>query len=150
MSGDWNLLNNDTLASFNRKLNLKFHIHKVIYLLPTLMMLMMGPGIMAQITGSIKGIVYDKKTREPVIFTNVALEGTKYGMATDINGYYALTKVEPGSYTLVVSSVGYEKYSKAVTLDKGDILTRNIYLQPATIKLDAVQISAEKQEARTT
>ena len=80
----------------------------------------------------------DKKTKEPLIFTSVALEGTKHGMATDINGYYAITKVAPGTYSLVVSSVGYEKYSKELTLDKGDILTRNIYLEPSSVKLDAI------------
>ncbi len=97
----------------------------------------------------VKGIVYDKDTKEPVIFVNVALEGTKYGLATDVNGFYSLSKVEPGTYNLVVSSVGYEKYSESITLEGGDIISRNIYLEPATVKLSAVNISAEKQEAQT-
>lgn len=100
-------------------------------------------------TAIVKGIIYDSETKEPMLFANVALEGTKYGLPTDVYGYYSLSKVEPGTYTLVVSVVGYEKHTESVTLKAGDILTRNIYIDPATIKLTEVNISAEKQEAQT-
>ena len=113
------------------------------------MIVVTGSNVVGQNLSSVKGLIFDKKTNEPVIFTNVALQGTKWGMATDVNGYYALTKVEPGTYTLVVSSVGYEKYSLEIVLEKGTFLTKNIYLSPATVKLDEVNISAEKQEAQT-
>lgn len=100
-------------------------------------------------TATVKGIVYDNKTKEPVLFVNVALEGTKYGLATDVNGYYALSKVEPGKYTLAVSSVGYEKFTEEIELKAGDIISKNIFLSEATIRLTEVNISAEKQEAQT-
>lgn len=103
----------------------------------------------AQQTATIKGIIFDKETQEPVLFTNVALEDTKFGMATDINGYYALTKVTPGTYKLVVSNVGYSKYEESITVEAGDIINKNIYLEPASVKLSAVDITADKQEART-
>lgn len=38
-------------------------------------------------TGTIRGFVYDTKTGEPIIFTNVILKGTTIGAATDVNGY---------------------------------------------------------------
>lgn len=108
----------------------------------------MGFSGMAQLA-VVKGLIYDKETKEPLIFTNVALEGTKYGMATDVNGFYSLSQVPPGNYKLVVSSVGYEEYSKDITLSPGDIITENIHLQPTSIKLNEVNISAERQEAQT-
>ena len=40
--------------------------------------------------------MYDKDTGEPIIFTNVILKGTTTGAATDVNGYYSISKVEPG------------------------------------------------------
>lgn len=106
-------------------------------------------GTLLSQTALIKGIIYDKETKEPLIFINVALEGTKWGMPTDVNGFYTLSKVEPGTYNLVVSSVGYDKHSVSVTLKDGDIISRNIYLNPSTIKLTEINISAEKQEAQT-
>ena len=83
--------------------------------------------VSAQQTATVKGIIFDKETQEPVLFTNVALEDTKFGMPTDINGYYALTKVPPGTYKLVVSNVGYEKHSETITVAAGEIINRNIF-----------------------
>ena len=51
--------------------------------------------------GEIRGFVYDKKTGEPIIFTNVFIEGTTLGVSTDINGFYALTKLKAGNYTVI-------------------------------------------------
>ena len=44
-------------------------------------------------TGTVSGFVYDKENGEPVIFTNVYLEGTTLGMATDVNGYFNITSI---------------------------------------------------------
>ena len=60
----------------------------------------------------VRGFVTDKNSSEPVIFTNVYLDGTQYGISTDINGYFSITKVPPGSYTLKVSSVEFQDYSE--------------------------------------
>jgi hypothetical protein len=57
------------------------------------------PGLMAQ-TGTIRGFVYDKQTGEPIIFTNVILKGTTIGAATDVNGYYSISKVHAGQLHL--------------------------------------------------
>jgi len=65
-------------------------------------------------TGTIRGFVYDKATGEPVIFTNVILKGTTTGAATDVNGYYSISKIAPGTYTLMVTYLGYDTLTKVV------------------------------------
>ncbi|MAO02198.1 MAG: hypothetical protein CMD05_04650, partial [Flavobacteriales bacterium] len=45
---------------------------------------------------NIRGFVYDKDNGEPIIFCNVILKGTSIGSATDINGMYNISKVNPG------------------------------------------------------
>jgi len=57
-------------------------------------------------TGSVRGFVYEKETGEPVIFCNVMLKGTSYGAATDVNGFFNITKIKPGKYTMEVSFIG--------------------------------------------
>lgn len=99
-------------------------------------------------TGTIRGFVYDKENGEPVLFTNVYLQGTTYGAATDVNGYYSITKVPPGNYFLKISSVEYDTMSVAISVAKDEIVTRKIFVSKKTISLGAVDISAEKQEQR--
>ena len=59
-------------------------------------------------TGGVKGFVYSDKDGSSVIYTNVFLKGTTFGIATDGNGFYSISKVPPGEYTLTVKGLGYE------------------------------------------
>jgi hypothetical protein len=100
-------------------------------------------------TGSVRGFVYDKTTGEPVIFTNVMLKGTNYGSSTDVNGYFVISKVPKGNYSLRVSFMGYDENLTPVKITPNAITTVRIEIQPSSKILNAVEISAEKQSART-
>ncbi len=99
--------------------------------------------------GSIRGFVYDKNNGEPLMFVNLVLKNTPYGASTDVNGFFNITKVPAGSYTLVVQYMGYEKKEIPVKVEKNKIVNKKIYLAPSSIKLKTVQVSAEKQEMKT-
>ena len=58
-------------------------------------------------TGKISGRVVDKSTSEPLPGVNVLLRGTTLGTVTDIDGYFVILNVPPGSYSLQASMVGY-------------------------------------------
>jgi hypothetical protein len=98
---------------------------------------------------AIRGFVYDKESGEPVIFANVLLKGTSFGVTTDANGYYSLTKIAPGSYELVVSTIEYKIFSESITIDKGKIISRNILLEKSVIELGSAEVRADKQENET-
>lgn len=100
-------------------------------------------------TGTIRGFVYDKANGEPVLFTNVYLSGTTYGAATDVNGYYTVTKVPPGNYNLIVSSIEFDTLVTPITVAANEIITKKLYLVKRTVNLKAIDISAEKQEQRS-
>jgi len=104
--------------------------------------------VMSQ-TGTIRGFVYDKSNGEPVIFTNVYLAGTTYGAATDVNGFYAISKVPEGDYRLMVTYLGYDTLSMPISIQADKIINQNLFLEKKSVTLQAVNISAERQEART-
>ena len=79
--------------------------------------------------GNIRGFVYEKESGEPVIFCNVFLKGTTVGAATDINGMYNLSKVNAGSYTLVVSYIGYDTTEVNINLEKGKFFLKILKLK---------------------
>lgn len=103
---------------------------------------------MAQ-SGVIRGFVYDNKTGEPVIFTNVVLKGTSLGSTTDQNGFYSISQIPAGDYTIQVSYLGYETLEEAVSVEDDAILTRKLYLKEQNVQLETFEVSAEKEEART-
>ncbi len=103
----------------------------------------------AQGTGTVRGFVKDKDNGEPVIFGSVYLDGTSHGTSTDVNGYYSLSKIPVGSYTLVVSSVEFEEYRLEIQIEKNIISNKNIQVSHAAIELKGAEISAEQQVRET-
>lgn len=98
--------------------------------------------------GIIRGFVYEQETGEPVIFTNVYLHRTSHGAATDVNGYFAISRIPEGTYTLMVTNLGYDTVRESVTIKKGTVLSKKLFLKKAAFTLQEVQITAEQQEAR--
>lgn len=118
------------------------------FLLVVLALLSIAAQSVAQ-TGTIRGFVYDKSTGEPVIFTNVVLKGTTIGAATDVNGYFSISKVPVGQHTLRITYLGYEDLEKPVTVARDQIVTEKLYMVKSSIQIGVVEISGEKQEAQT-
>lgn len=59
-------------------------------------------------TGTISGKITDKKTGETLPGVNIILKGTYYGAATDINGKFTISAINPGTYTIEISLIGYK------------------------------------------
>lgn len=98
---------------------------------------------------AVRGFVYEASSGEPVIFSNVYLEGTTYGGSTDINGYYSITKVPAGEYMLLVTFLGYDTIRQQIVLKPGDVQNQKFNLTESSVSLETVNITAEKIESRT-
>ncbi len=121
-------------------------IKKLFFLL--LLISAFGINSFAQ-TGIIKGFVFDKENGEPCAFANVSVVGTNYGAATDMNGYFTITRVPDGDYTLVVTYVSYDSVAQAISIADGKMFSKNYYMQKSAFVLQEAIVSAERQEMRT-
>ena len=70
-------------------------------------------------TGEIRGFVFEKESGEPMVATNVIIKELKVGKTTDENGFYTLSKVIPGTYTLMCFSMGYDTAYAKIILKAG-------------------------------
>lgn len=96
--------------------------------------------------GEIRGFVYDKQTGEPIIFTNVYLKGTSRGVVTDVNGYYSLTKIPIGSYTIVSTYLGYDTANIKVEVQNNKISTVNLYIEKTTFNIKEIEVRDKRTE----
>lgn len=119
---------------------LKKNLFALLFLLPSALLL--GQ------TGEIRGFVYDKETGEPMIFTNVVVKELKMGKSTDANGFYAISRLAPGNYTLLCWGLGYDTAFAKITIIAGRVQNQNLYLKPKRMELGEVQIRADKQKAK--
>lgn len=96
-------------------------------------------------TGKIVGKVVDAETGEPLIGANVIILGTNLGAATDIDGFYQIINVSPGTYSLKFSEMGYNSLTISNVNVRVDLTTEiNAELNVGEIKVDDVVIVAER------
>ena len=79
----------------------------------------------------VRGMVIDAEDKEPVIGASVVIDGTNKGVATDIDGQFAL-KV-PSDTSLVISSIGYNnkkvRVSSLLSSDNNVIMLKKLVLK---------------------
>lgn len=93
--------------------------------------------------GSIVGKLTDKEMNgEPLPFANVIIKGTSTGTTSDFDGLFALENLEPGTYTLTFSFVGYESLEiPSVEVVAGKVTEINAELGASAASLDEVVIT---------
>lgn len=94
---------------------------------------------------SLSGFVKDKETGETLVGASVFLKKTSYGTRTNKSGFYSLTNIPQGDYTLVVSYLGYQVYEKQVKFKLNDVQKLNIELTPIKIKSEQIVVTADKE-----
>ncbi len=96
----------------------------------------------AQNTGSIVGKLTDKEfNNEPLAYANVLIKGTTTGTTSDFDGLYAFENLDPGSYTLVYSFVGYETQEITAQVVAGKVTEINVPMAASAASLDEVVIT---------
>lgn len=108
----------------------------------------------AQQTGTIAGTVTDSISGQPLPGVNVVVEGTQQGASTGSDGQYTISSIEPGTYTVAASFVGYTSTSReGVEVVAGETTEVNFQLAESEITLEAVTVTAlgvERQERSLT
>ena len=112
-----------------------------------LILLLISASVSAQEKFTISGTVSDSANGETMIGTNVYIEELTVGTTTNLYGFYSLT-VPEGKYTLTVSYLGYQPFTKKVDLSKD--VTVNLELKSASIQKDEVVITGEVKDKNTT
>lgn len=97
----------------------------------------------AQTKFTISGTIKDASNGETLLGATILLKGTTIGSTTNEYGFYSITASE-GSYTLVVSYLGFATVEQQITLTSNQKL--NIELKEDTSQLDQVVITAEESK----
>lgn len=98
---------------------------------------------------TVRGLVFDKGTGEPVLYTNVILKGKALGAQTNEDGLYNIANVPPGSYIIFCTQLGYDSVEIPITVKPNEILNQKIFLEKSAIELQNVNISAIREEKKS-
>jgi len=109
--------------------------------------LLFAPSAAAQDTGSVEGSVVDE-TGAALPGANVVIPDTDRGSSTDASGTFELTGLEPGTYNLRASFVGYLSSTKQVQVEAGATSQVRFTLRPDVARLDSVVVVGYGQQER--
>ncbi len=102
--------------------------------------------VSAQYTGSVSGKLTDKEfNNEPLAFANVLIKGTTKGTTSDFDGIYSLELLDPGTYTVVFSFVGYKTIEIETLIEAGVTNEINVVLEANSAALEEVIIKTTKK-----
>ena len=108
---------------------------------------------------NITGFVTDSKTGEVLIGTNILLYKDSIsldqqifrGTATNSYGFFALPKIPPRKYFIVVRHLGYQSFVKEIQLKFNDSLVRlNVNLEAVGLELSEVLVTGKKESKPNT
>ena len=94
---------------------------------------------------TIEGTITDVRTGEQLMGANVMLNGTMLGAASDEKGYYLITNVPIGSYTVKAMFIGYESIEKEVRIEADTEYIIDMALKPSAIELQETKVTGEKR-----
>jgi outer membrane receptor protein involved in Fe transport len=97
-------------------------------------------------TGKIVGMVVDGETGEPLVAVNVTLENTQTGGMTNIEGWYHIVNLLPGTYAVRAGMIGYQAVVKDGVQVSSDLTsTVDFELGPAVLDIvPEVVVTAER------
>jgi TonB-dependent receptor len=96
-------------------------------------------------SGTMKGKVYDRDTKDALPGATVLVKGTSIGASTDLNGDYVIHNVPSGEQVIVVSYVGYVSSTVRVNVPDGGTITKDFPLEATAVQGKAVVVTAQAQ-----
>ena len=98
----------------------------------------------AQIQGvDIRGVVSDSLTGEKLPYTNVVLMNTRWGAASNLEGFYLISNVPPGTYEIAASAVGYERKVMEINVGRVGPVVVNFELPSKAVEFEEVVVTEQ-------
>ena len=118
-------------------------IHKLF-----LLFLFLGTILIAQEKTTVSGFIRDKANKESLPFANVFIRELKIGTSSNIDGYFAVSNIPEGEFTVVVSLLGYQPYEFRINTSSQKSIIRDIFLSDKAVVVTEVVISGEMEEEK--
>lgn len=99
-------------------------------------------GTIAPAATTVRGVVRDSVSREPIPYAAIFLQGTERGVLADENGRFEVTTAQSPP-AVAVTSMGYGK--KIVPIRAGRVNSLTVEMVPVGLKLDEVVVKPGKE-----
>ena len=96
--------------------------------------------------GTVRGRIIDNES-QTLPGASIYIEKLQTGVTSDVNGFYTLSNIEPGTYTVKVTYVGYAPVEMKLTIPAGKTLEKDFVLNEG-LQLQEVVVGGAFQGQR--
>lgn len=98
--------------------------------------------VVGQTTGSIHGRITDMNAdKEPLLFANISLKDTPIVEQTNFHGNFEINGIQPGSYILQVTYLGYEPKEIGIQVKADEVVIVEESLQSLTLQTENLSLT---------
>jgi len=101
---------------------------------------------MSRAQSAVNGYVTDATTGETLIGASVGFPEINRGASSNTFGYYSITDLRAGTYTLQASFIGYQTLRREITLGMNETLRLDLALTPSGVELEEVVVTSEEEK----
>jgi TonB-dependent receptor len=102
-----------------------------------------APALMA--SGTLKGKVLDRTTKDALPGAHIMVRGTSIGTAANLNGEYSIPNAPSGEQVIIVAYIGYTSKNVTVNIPEDGMVTQDVLLMATTIEGEEVVVTAQAQ-----
>lgn len=96
--------------------------------------------------GTIRGRIIDA-SKQTLPGASIYIENLRTGVTSDVNGYYTFSNLNPGTYTIKISYVGYSPVEMKITIPAGRTLEKDVVLNEG-LELQEIVVGGAFQRQR--
>ena len=97
---------------------------------------------------TLSGFITDRRNGEAMPYANVVLkwDGPTLGALSNLSGYYAFKGIPPGTYTLIVSYIGYKVHQDTLTFTRAEERRLDVSLTQEPIATEEIVVEVDPYE----
>ena len=97
---------------------------------------------------TVRGFITSAETGEVMQSVNVQIDDfgdLSRGVVSNGDGFFTLSRLQPGQYRLRASFIGYEVYTDTLTLEPGQRLVLGIEMIPGAVEMEGIAVESERE-----
>ena len=111
----------------------------------SVIVLLFTQALIAAGSGTIKGKIFDKDSKNPLPGANIVVKNTSLGASSDLDGNYIIHNVSAGEQSLTVSYIGYSAVTVQITVMENGDVQKDVALEAKALTGQTVVVTAQAQ-----
>ena len=119
-------------------------LRKIVYAV-SVVVLLFTHALIAAGSGTIKGKIFDKDSKDPLPGANIVVKNTSLGASSDLDGNYIIHNVSVGEQSLTISYIGYSAVTVQIAVIENGDVQKDVALEARALTGQTVVVTAQAQ-----